>query len=217
MMSFSAKWLGEDEIFTHALPEYKTYKKDMFDDRELVKDLWKLMDEADVVVAHNGDKFDNRKASARFIIHGLNPPSPYKSIDTLKSARRYFKFDSNKLDDLGKYFGLGEKVETGGYKLWQGCLAGNMESWDKMCEYNEQDVLLLEKVYLKLRPWMKNHPSVSLYDGASEACPKCGGTHIQKRGYAYTSVSKFQQYQCQGCGGWFRSRFSEKKKPEFTN
>ena len=79
-----------------------------------------------------GDEFDIKKANARFIYHGLKPTKFYLSIDTKKVAKKYFKFDSNSLSSLGEYLGLGEKVDTGGYSLWKGCLLGDPASWKKM-------------------------------------------------------------------------------------
>ncbi len=196
MLSFSWKWLGESKTHVLSLPDFKTYKKDKEDDVELVKELWKLFDEADVVIAHNGNQFDQKKSNARFIYHKLKPPTPYKEIDTKLVAKRHFKFDSNKLNDLGKYLGVGEKLQTGGFDLWKQCMAGDKKAWKTMCEYNKQDVILLEKVYLILRPWMVNPP----YMG--EGCPNCQSKKIQRRGYRMAKGKKYPRLQCQSCGGW---------------
>ncbi len=212
MLSFSAKWLGEDKVHNFALNQYKGYKAGAENDKELVTDLWKMMDEADIVIAHNGIKFDNKKANARFICHGMRPPSPYQSIDTLREARKRFSFSSNKLNDLGEILKLGKKVETGGYKLWQGCLDGDKESWAKMIEYNEQDVNLLEKVYLELRPWMVGHPSLTNISGDATACPTCGGHDVVKNGTGYTKFAQFQQYLCNDCGRTLKARITDKKE-----
>lgn len=203
MLSFSAKWLGEKKITTKGLIDYKSFKKDMENDKELVEDLWKLMDEADVVIAHNGKAFDVKKSNARFIAHGLTPPSGYKIIDTMLVARRYFKFDSNSLKNLAKYLKVGQKMETGGFQLWKDCMIGEKKAWKKMLRYNKQDVIVLEDVYLKLRPWMTtDHPNINVLSGRLEACPICGSNHLQKRGFSITRISRKQRYQCQSCAGW---------------
>jgi len=218
MLSFSYKWFGDKKTYVHSLPEYKTYKTNKEDDTELVKDLWKLMDEATICIGHNINYFDCRRSNARFIALGLMPPSPYKTVDTLKVARRYFKFDSNKLNDLGEYLHIGKKVDTGGYKLWKGCMEGNKKSWSLMCKYNKVDVELLEKVYLKLRPWITNHPSISALLEEPDSCPKCGSKNMTKRGFQYSQVGMYQRTQCQTCGGWSRSRLMEKgERPEFIS
>lgn len=208
IMAFSYKWLGEKKTHVKALPDYKTYKRDRDNDYELVKELWKLFNEADLIVAHNGDKFDIRKTNARFIKHNLGVPKPYKTVDTLKIARKYFKFDSNRLNDLGKYLGLGNKVKTGGIDLWLGCIAGDMKSWDLMKKYNKQDVVLLEKVYLHLRPWHHTHPNMNIVDDHTCVCPLCGSDKLQKRGFEITDsgLSRYQRYHCKKCGRWSKGR-----------
>lgn len=202
MISFAYKWLGQKTISAYSLPMFTGYKKDPESDKALVTKLHELFSQADVIIAHNGDNFDIKMANASFIRNGLTPPSPYKTIDTLKVARNNFKFNSNKLNDIGTLLDIGEKVETGGFKLWLGCLRGDKASWSKMVKYNKQDVVLLEKVYFKLRPWMKNHPNLNLDDGKEKACPACKSTKLHKRGWFYTSISRRQRYQCTECGKW---------------
>lgn len=205
MLTFAYKWLGESKTHVVSLPDFKLYKKDQFNDRDLVKALWDLFDEADVIIAHNGNSFDIKKTNARFIKHKLKPPSPAKYIDTKLVAKKYFKFDSNKLDDLGDYFNIGRKINTGGFELWLGCEANDKKAWDKMCKYNIQDVVLLEKVYTEMLPYMKDHPNLALLMGEKNACPNCEGTHLQKRGFEYTRASQFQRWACMDCGAWHRS------------
>lgn len=213
MLSFAYKWLGEKKIYVKSLPDYKTYKKDKENDVELIKDLWELFDQADIVIAHNGNSFDQKKSSARFIKHNLLPPSPYKEIDTKLVAKRYFKFDSNKLDDLGQYLGVGRKLPTTGKATWLGCMSGDMKSWAVMCKYNIQDVVLLEKVYEKLKPWMRNHPNMAVLSGKIDGCPICSSIRVQKRGVWFkkgvNKLIEIQKYQCVDCGGWFSDKVKE--------
>ncbi len=210
ILSYSAKWLGDKDVLYDSLVEYPDfYKKDSQNDRKLLLSLRDLLDEADIVIAHNGKKFDIPKINARFLKHGILPPSPYRMIDTLKVARSQFALTSNKLDYIARYLGLGKKIDTGGMDLWLGCLAGDPESWRLMVEYNIQDVILLEKVYLKLRPWIVNHPNLSLYDPSEQTtCPKCNSTNLQWRGYAYTTLGAYKRFQCISCGGWGRSKIN---------
>ena len=214
MLSFSYKWLGEKEIHCISLPQFKSaYKKNKSDDKQLCVELRNLFDEADVVIAHNGDEFDIKKANARFLINGINPPSPYLSIDTKKVAKKYFKFDSNSLKDLARYFGVSQKADAGGISTWQGCMAGDISAWKHMIEYNKQDVRVLEDVYIIMRPYMKTHPVLRGSEGM--VCPKCNSTQLQRRGYDRTvNGTQYQKYQCQSCYGWCRSRISEKYKPQ---
>ena len=212
IICFSAKWLDGSHT-TKCLADYKGHKT-WDDDEALVKDLWKLCDEADVIIAHNGDSFDIKKMNARFTAYGLQPPSPYKTIDTKKVAKKYFAFNSNSLNDLGKHLGLGKKVETGGFELWLGCMRGDAKAWSKMKRYNKRDVVLLEKIYLHLRPWMKTHPNVS---GSLRSCPRCSGSRIQSRGYQVNSNGIiYRRYHCQKCGGWSKERQGEGARSELT-
>ncbi len=209
MLTFAWKWLGESKTFVHSLPDFPMYKKDKYNDKSLVEVLWKLFDEADIIIAHNGNSFDIKKTNARFIKHRLPPPSPYKTIDTKLVAKRYFKFDSNKLDDLGDYFNIGRKINTGGWELWQGCEDGDPKAWEKMCRYNKQDVVLLEKVYLAMLPYMTNHPNIAALQETRKACPNCGSNHVQKRGYGVSSTTKYQKWQCMDCASWHSSALKE--------
>lgn len=201
MLCFAAKWLG-GKMSTYALPDYRGYKKNSENDKLLVKELWRLFDEADVLIAHNGDNFDVRKANARFAYYKLPPPSPYKTIDTWKVAKRHFNFISNKLNDLGTYLGYGEKISTS-FGLWQGCMNGDKKSWAQMIKYNKRDVELLEKIYLHFRPWITNHTNLGSRE-ESAVCPKCGSPKLQSRGYAINISTRYQRFQCQNCGGWSR-------------
>jgi DNA polymerase elongation subunit (family B) len=213
MISFAWKWLGEKETYVVALPDFKTYKKDKTSDEELCKKLWDLFNEADILIGHNGDSFDIKKSNARFLKWGLEPPHPYKTVDTLKIARRNFKLDSNKLDDLGDYFKLGRKVHTGGFNLWLGCLSGDVDSWALMKKYNRQDVILLEKVYYKLRGWDKSAPNLNLIYGGIFNCPKCGSNHVNKQGFNRSKVAIYQSYHCMNCGGWSQGEIVKRDKP----
>ena len=163
-----------------------------------------------MVIAHNGDQFDIKKLNARFIYYGMTPPSPYKTVDTLKVARRYFAFNGNKLGDLGPHLGLGEKVKHTGFDLWLGCLNGKPEAWELMKTYNRQDVVLLEKVYNKFLPWIRNHPNMGMWK-ENTVCPKCGSRNITSRGWAITTVSRFRKFACNDCGGWGRIRVNEQE------
>ncbi len=204
MLCFSYKWLGDKKTKVIALPDFKGYSKDKSDDKLLVKQLWILFEQADIIIGHNSDQFDIKKANARFAYHKLPPPSPYKTVDTKKVAKRYFKFDSNKLTELGRFLKLGVKEETGGIQLWFDCMAGVDSAWKKMKSYNIQDVVLLEKIYLELRPWITNHPSLGVLNGDRGACPACGSVHVQFRGTGINSTTKYQRLQCQDCSCWFK-------------
>jgi hypothetical protein len=189
LMSFAYKWLGDNSV--------KVFSKRTMAEKDLVRKLHELFDAADILVAHNGDNFDAKMANAFFIKQGLTPPSPYKSIDTLKIARNKFRFHSNHLNDLGKYLNIGEKVNTGGFGLWMKCMQGDKKAWKLMEKYNCQDVSLLEAVYTKIVPWMNNYPLTEV----GMFCQKCGGD-VQFRGPYINKKFIGKRYQCKKCGSW---------------
>jgi len=219
ILCFCAKWLDGGKIITSKLIDFKSrFSKDNQDDYGVMRVLWELLNEADIVITHNGDQFDIKKANARFLFHGLPAPSSYKTIDTKKIAKRYFNFNSNKLDDLGRYLGLGRKVEHEGFPLWLKCMRGERKAWKTMVKYNKQDIILLEKIYKKFLPFITNHPNLGLYQGKRYACPNCGSEYVHKRGYTFTKTQIYQKWQCQECYAWSQSRKSEQIiKPELKN
>ena len=210
LLMMAWKWLGEDEVYATGLPDYPSWKRSKKDDRALVKDLWNLLDRADIVIAHNGNSFDVKVANTFFLAHGLGPVSFFKSIDTKLVAKRHFRFKSNSLDDLGEYLGLGRKMETGGKELWRQCMAGNPEAWEVMRKYNIQDVTLLEKIYLKMLPFITNHPNVNLYsDEVTPRCRNCGSGNIQSRGFRFSNLGKAPAFKCKEieCGAWSQGKY----------
>lgn len=213
IMSFAAKWLDDD------ISKVVYFENRTDDDKAIIEKLVYYLDIADMVVAHNGGKFDLPQIRARALVHGIKPPSPVKVIDTYKVVKKEFDFPSNSLEYLSTV--LDVEVKKGGHKkfpgfeLWLECLRKNEEAWEELKEYNIKDVQALEGVYLKLRPWMTDHPNLAVYEESSAPiCPKCGGNYIQWRGYAYTSVGKFHRFQCNDCGGWGRSRYTLLSKNE---
>lgn len=200
VMCWSAKWVGKDEIMFSSI--HKDTPQDM-----LLK-IHGLLDEADAVVHYNGKKFDIPTLNKEFLLFDMTPPAPYKQIDLLHVARRQFKFPSNKLDYIAQALKLGKKVKHIGHELWIRCMSQDEEAWKLMEEYNKHDVVLLEKVYSKLKPWIRGHANYSIYGEDHNVCPNCGGKHYHKRGIYYTNTRKYQRYKCLSCGTWFRSNKS---------
>lgn len=215
MLTWSAKWEGSSKIMGQ-----KIHKDDVFteDDSSIMPRLWELMDEADIVVGHNGDRFDIPSINTRFIMNDLSPASPYRQVDTLKIAKRHFKFTSNRLDYIARALGIGGKIETGGFSLWDRCMLGKSSALSDMLKYNKRDVDLLEKVYQKLKPYAGIHPSVAVESSKKDKkCPRCGSSSIQKKGTYKTNVSVFQRYKCTDCGSWSRGRENLLTKEERCN
>lgn len=209
IMSFAAKWVGSDEII------YEENRKS--NDKRIVKAIFKLLDEADIVVAHNGDKFDLPTIRGRGLANGLAPYSPVHTVDTCRLARRLFRFTSNSLANLTTELGLRVKSKHAkfpGFELWLECLRNNDEAWEEMRHYNMEDVVVLEGLYLKMLPYIDNHPNVvkETEDGVIH-CPKCGSSDITYRGYYYTKTGLcYRRFVCKDCGGWGRLRYAEKDR-----
>lgn len=201
MLSFAYQWAGEKRVTVKALPDYRLYQKDKKNDRELIKDLHSILDEADVVIGHNAAAFDTKKSNSRFIYHGLGPPSPYRVYDTLKIARKVAKFSSNKLDSLAQYFKIGRKLPHQGKHTWLGCMEGDARSWETMRRYNAHDVApLLTGVWEKLKPWA----NIDLRPfNNTQGCPVCLSHKIQRRGISVARRHTYQRYNCAACGHWF--------------
>lgn len=199
IMSCSIKELGKDDV---VYIENRTQN-----DKKITKKILRHLDDADFVIAHNGKKFDIPFIKARAAIHGLNPPSPFKTIDTLLIARKEMNLKRNNLDFLAKALDVPlRKLTTRkypGFKLWWECLHGNDDAWKEMKDYNILDVEVLEQVYVRLRPWASNHPNTTTGDDNTVmCCPKCGSDKLKRRGYYFTNKGKYQRYKCSSCGGW---------------
>lgn len=225
VITWAAKWLGSPVIFSDSLPFYTQFEKDEKNDIHIVKSLWKMLDEADIVVAHYGKRFDIPQMNARFVKHGLPQPSPYRVVCTKEIASKNFKFEANSLVELADFLEVqvGNKNKTD-FDTWRDCVEGkgSEKAWDTMLKYNEQDVRVLEAVYMKLRPYSHNHPNVSLYyEGTDLRCTVCGSKSLKElEGNAYTNMSKFKSFRCK-CGHVQRGRENqlskEKRKSVLTN
>lgn len=207
ILSWSAKWLDDPPSKVMYMDQRNA--KNIEDDSKLMKKIWELLDEADVIITQNGKKFDQKKLNARFILNGMQPPSSYKHIDTLVIAKKHFAFTSNKLEYMTdklctKYKKL-KHAKFSGFELWKACLAGNKEAWKEMETYNKYDVLSLEELYHKLSPW-DNTVNFNVYTDDEEHRCSCGSCEFKKQGYAYTSVAKYQRYKCKSCGKESRGR-----------
>lgn len=198
------KYLGEDTTY------YLTWDKNQ-NDKEMLREFGKELESADVAIGHNGDAFDLKWVKTRNLMHKLPPLTNITTIDTLKLSRRYFNFNSNKLDYLGEALGLGRKTETGGYSLWLGCLDNDKKSLDKMVDYCCNDVVLLENVYKQLLPYVDRTNFHAGYHmtGDLNSCPSCGSCATIKYGHVRTRTGIFTKRQCKDCGHVFKSSKKE--------
>jgi len=206
ILTFSCKYLGSDQIISDKLTSTEAINED---DSRLVGKLWYILSDADIVICHGGDYFDIPNINSRFVLNGFGPPTYYKQIDTLKVAQRQFGFTHNDLNALAEIFHISSKIETT-FELWKRCIRGDSSALLEMELYNRHDVEILEKVYIKIRPWIKSHVNLSLYNESTEhTCPHCGGSNLKPDGGFYpTHTGKYPTYKCLDCGATPRARKS---------
>lgn len=221
ILSVAWKTLGKKKVHYEDVSK----QEDVRDDRALLDVIWKVLDESDIIIGQNVDRFDKKKITARFIQAGMPPPSPYKTVDTLLMAKQVAAFTSNKLEWLAAI--LTDTPKDGhkkfpGMELWNECLAGNPAAWRAMKSYNEKDIPSCEGVYLKLRPYYAGHPNVAMYyDDEATRCPKCGSIHVHDVGRVHTQSGSYVSYRCDDCTGYSRGRYTlntaSKRKAMLSN
>lgn len=203
VLCWAAKWLDKKGVISDALVDYDGYISGNDCEYYVVESLWQLLDEADIVVAHNGVNFDVKKMNAKFLEYGLPSPSHYRVVDTLRIARENFGFSSNKLDYIAQKFGHSGKDKTD-FDLWLGCMNGVKSAWKKMVKYCKNDVKVLENVYNELKPWDKRHPQVLFTDKST--CNVCGSDDLVFESDYHTAASTFMIYRCADCTHIQRAR-----------
>lgn len=204
VIAFAAKWHGDKRVMFYS--EYHDGRDAMigaFND---------LLNTADIVVHFNGGTFDMPWIRREIALAGLTPFSPVQEVDLLRVVRKQFRFMSNKLENIAKVFGVGLKMETGGFQLWRDIEVGSEEeqakAWAKMRKYNKQDVVVTEALYDRLLPWIDGHPNVNVYVDDESGCPNCQQHNLRREGYAYTKLGKYPRFQCRDCGKWSRGKKS---------
>jgi len=189
------KWEGDKDV------KYLAWNKG--DDRELVTKMAEILNQADEVIGHNSDRFDTKWLRTRCLYHGVALTPFIQSIDTLKEAKKLFLFNSNKLDYISKFLGSEGKMETGGMELWDDViLRNNRQALRKMVEYCKRDVEVLEEVFNKLNPYLKNKVTKTIrVEGNGINCIECDSTNIKKVKLRISAAGRYtQQYRCSDCG-----------------
>lgn len=214
IVCWAAKWLFEKEIMGMSVSPQEAIERK---EGSILEGIWKLIDEADIVVTQNGIRFDMKKLSTEFLIYGYPPPSNYMNVDTLKTAKEVFDFPYNRLDELGKTLGIGVKKEMI-FRDWRMCIEGTKDGrqkyLDKMLWYCKNDVApLLEDVYLKFLPWMKNHPNLGVFaDHDGDVCPRCESQSLSWNSKIYaTPQGAWESWRCNSCGAIGRGHGKDHK------
>lgn len=192
LLCVGAKWLGDKSTYLFSEWEHNH--------RGMLEEIHKMMSYADAIVGYNSSKYDIPKLHGEFLLHGLEPPPPCTEIDCLKAIKK-FGFFRNSLAYIGPFLGIGSKLSHEGFGLWKKVCEGDENAQKRMAKYCVQDVNMTEKLYLKIRPYIKQHPHMGRT--GHEECPACGSTHTQSRGTRRTRVYKVQRLQCQTCSHWY--------------
>jgi len=230
MLCFGYQWFNRDDIGWVGLPQDPDYEPlttlDLFNGVEdnTRRDLWVAerlawaFDRADIIVAHNNDRFDVKKGNTYFRRNGLAPPSPYQTIDTLKESKREFADESFQLDYLSHQAGRGHKEpHEKGMGMWFRCMAGDPAAWARMEAYNRRDVDLLRDWYLDIRPWIgrpgkKAHPNLGHWAKGERVCTNCGSDNLILDGTHRAMVSEWRTFRCLDCGAYSRNRLAVPQK-----
>jgi DNA polymerase III epsilon subunit-like protein len=202
LICWSAKFSDETEVRSQVLTpkEAKTH-----DDGRIAEGLADLIDQADYVVAHNGDSFDIKSLNTRLLANKRTPLGNVQSIDTLKMCRTSFRLESNKLDYLAQFLGFDGKLPTS-MSLWDRCWDGERAALQEMRAYNEYDSVLLEHVFHAISPYVKTLPRlVDAAEWRQELCPYCGSLERSKSKVHYrTKASTYPKFRCKGCRREYR-------------
>jgi uncharacterized protein YprB with RNaseH-like and TPR domain len=171
IICISYKWEGSDKI--HSL----TWDKDLCD-RQMLIDFIEVANQADELIAHNGDRFDIKWIRTRCIFHRIPMFPNYRTLDTLKKAKSGFNFNSNRLDYIAQFLGVGAKVKHSGFDMWKGVMKGEKEALKEMVNYCEGDIIVLEDVFLTMQNYIKpNTHNGVLNNNLKYSCPTCGSEY----------------------------------------
>ena len=219
MLSFAAKWEGDKRVmfeseFPFGMPEaYADLESRAQHHRFMVNQAWDLLDQADVVVTYNGDRFDLRRLNQEFRLAGLGLPSPYASVDLYKIIKREEDWLSHKLAYITERYHLTGKLEQGvDFSLWRGCMEGDPKSWRLMRRYNKRDVVTTEEVFHEVSDLPMVLPALALFDDEpilEGHCPVCR-EQGQRRGFAYTKTRRYPRFYCPTDKKWFRGSKSDR-------
>ena len=206
---WSAKWLFDKEIMGETVTPKEAVERR---DGSILGKIWKLVDEADIVVTQNGIKFDMKRLNTKWLQYGYKPPSQYMNVDTLLTARQKFDFTYNRLDELGEKFGIGRKTKMV-FDDWKQCVRGDKKALQKMLDYCKRDVApLLEDVYLYMLPWMENHPNMNVFSQNDKPCCRnCASSDISWNEEYVTPQGLWMGWRCNSCGAIGRGTSKEYK------
>lgn len=208
ILGFSWMWGGDEEA------QWDSEFHNELGRRGMLRNLQALLDEADIVITYNGNRFDIPWVEGEFIAEGIDPPSPYHRIDLYLEIRKHSRYPIRKLDYVALRLLDDRKVKSTGAEMWLGCMRNERKHWDDMRTYALKDTELLPPLYEIIRPWISNHPNIAILDEKAElCCPKCGSDNFIRKGSRTTAAGRYPRYLCKNCKGWFRGHSRESTTP----
>lgn len=201
VLMVGAKWYGQRNVIM--------LSERALDHDEMVQRAWALVDQADIIVGYNHIRFDMRHLHREWLEAGLPPPAPYKNVDLMRTVKKQFAYGSNKLDNISQVLEVGAKIKHEGFALWKGCLDGDLSAWRRMERYCRGDVLLTERLYDRLRPWISGHPHITTADELR--CTQCGSARLEQMPRDYRAVViAYAAYRCLDCQGMVRAGYPKR-------
>ena len=211
VICWAGRWLNSKKVLSDVVTPREARKRN---DKRVCQSLWHIFNEADILVAHNGDRFDIKRMNSRWKFHKFNPPLPYRTYDTLKEHRKAFGSTSHSLDFIAKQMKIDAKLQTG-FQLWVDCENGDQKALDMMDRYCKHDIKIGEAVYLDIRRWSSSGVNYGLYTELHvSVCPRCGGSVTEENKIVTTAANAYTSYRCNDCGHTGRTKKSTLKKEQ---
>jgi uncharacterized protein YprB with RNaseH-like and TPR domain len=214
LLAIAYKWHGKPRVYVPTILDYSP--KGMLDDGPLVRDFLEVYCRADYTVAHYGSRFDLPYLQTKCLKHGLGPAPNIPLIDTWRVARDNFKLHSNRLAAWLEYLDCQHEKRAMRTDDWLHAAHGCPKAMKAVKERAKYDVLALEEVFDRMRPWIKNEPNRRLFTDRGD-CISCGGGPLYHRGYSVTRGRKYRRLQCQSCGKWQRENTASTEKLEMVS
>ncbi len=185
-----------------SITDFKGWKKDFLDDSKLWKAFMKVFNEAEMTIGYYNSGFDRPYMYAKLLKHGITIPANIPNVDLFYTVKSNMKLRRKSMDNVTRYLDMQDedvhKSIVGG-EMWQRARIGDEKGIGYVVEHCRADILLTERLYLRLRPLVRMHPRIAGWT----PCRHCGSTKLQSRGLAlYVNKNPRTRVQCQSCGGW---------------
>lgn len=202
------KWLGKPKVHVPSILDGNN--GNMLSDKHLVEEFATVFNTCDYHTTWYGERFDHPMVCSKLIKFGLPPLAPKPHLDLWKTARKRFKLHSNRLQAWEQFLGLENAKTPISFDAWLQAAHGDRKALATVKHHCKKDVLVLEEVFERMKPWLDCEPARGLMTGDHHGCPSCGSHDIERRGFKVAMTRMFQQFVCKGCGRWFRSASAEK-------